>query len=241
MRQAQVYNETNLRVDFDPDKFNSRVQEKGINVLWEKMAACPCRKDITSQAISNCVNCQGTGFTFYDSKQIRAMISGASGSKNFQQWSEVLQGTVNISVDPYYKLGWYDKIVVIDADTVFSEQKLIETSYIAQDGHSASFNLHYPVLEVSNIFKFNSELSSLETINLSLVTINLVNRKNITIQYDFDVNDKISINYLYNPTYLIIDLLNDYRNTYTKFKRPEEFLGKMPIRALAKKLHLVLV
>ena len=93
----------------------------------------------------------------------------------------------------------------------------------------------------SNIFKFNSELSSLETINLSLVTINLVNRKNITIQYDFDVNDKISINYLYNPTYLIIDLLNDYRNTYTKFKRPEEFLGKMPIRALAKKLHLVLV
>lgn len=237
--KAQIFKEgnQNFRVDFDDVKFNSKIQEKGLNVIWEKMSVCPCRKDINSQAVIGCINCNGTGWYYFDPIKIKALISGAQFSRNFVMWSENLVGSIMVTVDPVYKVGWNDKLTIVDAETVFSEVKQIKI--LNEDDDKKSIILRYKPTQIISVYSFIDEETKLKKIENEKI---IQNENILTINDDeLKETDNLSIVYYYNPVYLITDNLNDYRNTYKKNKNFTEELTPLPIKVMAKKLHLVLV
>ena len=236
---AKIFSENNpnLRVDFNDVKLISKIEEKGLNVRWEKMCVCPCRKDISSQAVVDCINCDGTGWYFFGSQNIKALVSGAQFSRNFLMWTENLSGSVIITVDPIYKVGWNDKLVILDAETVFSEVKQVKI--LNEDDGIKTIKLRYPANTIVSAFSYLNSDENLRALDLNNLTINghyLTINDNV-----IEEGENISLVYYYNPSYLVVDNLNDYRNTYVKNKLPEEQLRKLPIKVLAKKLHLVWV
>ena len=235
--KAKIFKENNpnLRVDFNDVKILSKIEEKGLKVKWEKMSVCPCRKDISSQAVVECINCNGTGWHFFDPQNIKALISAAQFQRNFLMWSEVLSGSVLVSVDPTYKVGWYDRLTVLDAETVFSEVKQVKI--INEDTGIKTIKLRYIPNSFVSVLSYIDANEPLKNLLSSAVYENgLLKINNIEIVE----GENISVVYNYNPSYLIVDLLNDYRNTYVKNKLLQEELRKLPIKVLAKKLHLVL-
>lgn len=238
--EAKIYKEVGkTRTDFDPVKFNGKIQEKGLRISWEKMIVCPCRKSISDQAVVECVNCKGTGYHFFGKTEMRALISGAQMSRNLQSWTEELQGSIYVSVDPIYNVGYFDKITVLDATSIFSEVcqvKVVEEENIIVEKY---INAKYNIDSILKIYKYIGENVGLYEITEDKITIS---GNKITIEdNNISEGDNISICYRYNPVYLVIDNLNEYRNTYVKQGYSTEQLQKMPIRILAKKMHLVLV
>jgi hypothetical protein len=220
------------RVDFRPDEFNDKILEKGYEINWHRYIICPCRKDLTSQANTNCINCNGTGNFYLPEIKTFAMISSASLQKNFIQWTENLQGTANISIDSEYKIGFMDKIEILNAETIFSEVRKLEVNNSIKE-----IKTFYKALKIIKAYKFENESVALYDIDLD--DISIIDKKLIIIDPAISETDSISILYEYNPTYFILDILNDYRNTKIKNGLPFEELRKMPLRAIMKKAHLI--
>jgi hypothetical protein len=229
------------RVDFHPDRFNTLLEQKGYDALWQRMTICPCRKELTTQAQNDCINCHGTGHYYFGDTTIRVLITNAMMQRNFvQQWSEVLQGTVNISVLSSNKVGWLDSFAILDAETVYSE---VGTLLYDVTGDFLYIIPHYTPLSVTAAFEFVDVTSVLTKLTVATTcTISALSDVPIII-FDLDKKDdlgkKVSVTYTYNPVYVAIDLLNDFRNSYVKDHQPVELIQRMPLRMLAKKKHLV--
>ena len=65
-KQQVIPNREN--VEFNNPDYNNLIDDKGLQCYWEESLICPCRKDITTQAQSDCVSCGGfrkyTGYFF---------------------------------------------------------------------------------------------------------------------------------------------------------------------------------
>lgn len=226
---------TRDRVDFDHTKFKKITDSKGYILDWYSGMICPCRKDVTEQPISNCVNCGGSGFYFLDPVEITGIISSAVMQKNYINWSEALQGTAYLSVQPDNKIGWMDKIVVKTALTSFSE---VMTVYL--DGTTKKVKTHYSVDEITANYKFLGATSPHYDIPINFIQVNPSVLNELIITDDnVLVGDRITVLYKYNPTYLVIELLNDFRNTFVTKGYEDDRLKKLPLRALIKRMHLV--
>jgi hypothetical protein len=224
-----------VRQDFNVDKYNNKINEKGYDIKWSRMLSCPCKKDLTSQSNSNCINCGGTGYFFLDPIEIRAMISNTAFQKNFShQWTADMQGTAYMTIEAEHKIGWMDKIEVMFAETVFSETRIVEQSNL-----DLIIKTHYVATKILNAYVYVNDVTPLKVLDVNDFVIS---GKEIKIISDeILLNDQIGLLYEYNPTYVVIDILNDYRNTIVSKNEPIEKLRKMPLRATIKREHLVLI
>lgn len=223
----------NPRLDFKVQNFKDKVIEKGYDIKWEKMLICPCRKDITSQADSNCINCNGTGYYWFDPTNIIAMISSIAVQKRFIQWTEDLTGTAFMTINPEYKVGWMDKITVMSAESMFSE---VCNVYLKTG--EPYIKTRYDSLEVVGMFEFVDSVTQLNQLDPTQEIESNVN-KEIKLTSTYIAGTNISILYKHNPVYLVNDLLNDYRNTYVKKQMTTDTNKEMPIRVMIKKAHLL--
>lgn len=245
-RIAQVNNEVDFYGGTEP--FNNLVKHYH-NVIWSKMIICPCRKDITTQAVSNCINCNGIGFIWFDPKIIEGIILSMTIRKNYVQWTEDLKGTANFSTLAENRLGWYDKIVVQDGVSIFSESKILEEFEIIDDQNFKIARLLYPLIDVKQCFGFIDELTELIPLKIDVDFVLSENRKVLLFNEDFNC-EKISILYTYNTTYIVEDVLNDWRSfrkgtqltsdAEVGYKESDIIFDQYPLRVMLKKLHLVL-
>jgi hypothetical protein len=228
------------RIDFKNGRFETLIDQKGYDVLWKRMVVCPCRKELTAQPQSECVNCRGTGYYYLSGVQIKALITNAMLQKNFaQQWSEVLQGTVNLTVESEYKIGWMDSFAVLNAESVYSEVGIVK---LQPNVGSFYVTTHYTPTTPLSLFRFLDVEASLQQIATTNVTIGEVEGQPALLIADDNLttDQQVTVLYEHHPEYLVIDILNDYRNTKIKDHEPVEKLARMPLRAMMKRKHLVL-
>jgi len=141
--------EQGQRVDFKPDKFTLLVETKGYRLAWSRMAYCPCvnTNDQTEQSDPLCTLCEGSGWLKFrphsfainelvvgeldaiqdaiisdNSVPIRGVISGLT-NKNipYDTAARRVEGMASLTVRPENKLGYYDRIVNLDATIVYSQ------------------------------------------------------------------------------------------------------------------------
>lgn len=234
-KQSVVPNKEN--VEFNKDKFNNLIDDKGYQCYWEKALICPCRKDITTQAQSDCINCNGFGFYYLQKTKILGnTVSIFSKYGSVTNWSEVLEGTAQFTTKAENKIGWMDRITILGGTSSFSQLKEVSIS-----GADKIVSLHYVPVEIKNVFKFVNEETPLLSIPVEDITIE--ENSNIVIINNVNVADGNNLTFLYEyyPQYLVIDHLHEFRN-FRKGNQSyiEDRTNKLyPIQVLIKKSHLI--
>lgn len=219
------------RVDFISPDFDALVDNKGYDVVWERAIPCPCSHRQSPH--STCKNCQGTGWTFINPTQIKAVAQSINKDTKYKEWSMELLGTISLTVKSMYHLNYMDKIVLIGAESPQSENLLVKrykTDYYV--------NTIYKINSVFEIFKFVSENEPLSRLKEGEDFLYKGNK--ILFNTEMREGDSISVTYMHNPQYHVLDLNHDIRQTIVldNLSREKDLL--MPISAIARRAHNVL-
>ena len=218
------------------------------NLLWYKSILCPCRKEVTTQPQHDCINCDGKGYIYFDSKEIQGVLSSMAIRKNFINWTENLTGTAQFSTVAENKLGYLDKIVVKDGYSLYSET-LNSTAEVVSTTTKKVLRLNYSFIKFVKIYEFIDTQTELN--ELVLGTDIFPHPTNPNKVYCNNTNgryDKISFLYTYNTTYAVLDILNDWRNFHQQETlkgnnelgiESERLLLEYPIRVILKQFHLI--
>jgi len=234
------------RSNFVNSEFAVKIWQHGYNVLHETSIICPCKSKSTMQQ-SNCRNCGGSGWIFLNPKQTRMVIHSMNNSTKYQQWSQENAGTVSITAVEEEKLGFMDRITVLDGLAIFwevlflkevfdsepslshseshsdSKSKSSSQSYTGFHEHFYYFNTIYPIKSILYLAVFIGSQNAL---------IPLVYGKDFTykgnkihfITAEHYINPaqgvedvSVAIRYNYAPTYHVLDIPRETMQAGTQF------------------------
>lgn len=224
------------RVDFDEDNFNSLIRDKGYTVTWEKAIPCPCSLRLQAPQ-SSCLNCLGTGWVYINPEEIKAVLQNINSNTKYREWSQELIGTVSITLNSKYRVGFMDKIKVTDSISTHCETLLIKT----REGKKILQTI-YPIKSIEHIYLFTTTTSKLIVLEES---IDYTIEENMVVFLDtssltFSEGSSISIRYSYNLQYNIIDINHEIRNSYALDDKSREKLISLPISVIGRKSHYIL-
>lgn len=179
------------RVDFNLKRFNELV-ERSPRFVWERAMFCPCASinDQTQQPDPNCAKCKGLGWfwfgpagyvvppaagTLTPTQQavvdrnggavIRAYMAQATyrqaGYDTLGTWAF---GQMHVTVRPENKLGYYDRLLNLDSEIVYSQRVLA--------GGSSTLQLRYPAITVTSVQSSSSQY--LEGVDFEVVKGDIV-------------------------------------------------------------------
>lgn len=220
-----------VRVDFfDPD-FSALVDNKGYDAIWERAIPCPCAKR-QGAIMSNCVNCQGTGWVFINPTQIKVVAQSLNKDTKYKEWSQERLGTASFTVRPEYHLNFMDKITLLNSCSRDSENRLV---FFFED--KLMINTIYPIDSVIDIFKFVSPSLPLQRLDPSSYSIK--DRFVVFAEGVVNKGDSVTVSYDHKVQYHILDLNHDIRNTIKLDDVSREKLLELPISAVGRRVHNV--
>jgi hypothetical protein len=222
------------QVNFIKSNFDAIIEMKGYRVYHDKAIKCPCKVE-TIDHLSNCQNCGGSGWVFYNRIESRMILRSMNLSTQYKDWSELTLGTVNLTARDVDKLGYMDRVTVIDARSAFSETIYLKVFKGVHIGY-----VTYDIVEIEDIFMFasaNSKLTRLiEGEDYSIRNNAII----LTSKYDTYPNVCVSLRYIHSPMYHVIDLPRDtmVAPILNNAGVPED--QQMPVSAVARRAHYVL-
>lgn len=118
-----------MRVDIDPKMIRDEIWMKGLRVVWEQAAACPCRRIFssagrsaaTSEPREGCIECQGSGLIYHSPNEVRAVVLGAETHDKIEQYGVNANGMVRITLLGEHLPSFQDRFTVLDYFMVYRE------------------------------------------------------------------------------------------------------------------------
>lgn len=220
-----------VRVDFWNPDFDALVDNKGYDVIWEKAVPCPCSK--RQQPESICRNCQGTGWVFINPLQIKAVGQSINKTTKYKEWSQELLGTAAFTVRSEYHLNFMDKLTIINSSSPQSENLLV-----FELGGELLARTIYDIQTVREIYKYSGAISKLSLLSEDQFGIqgNFIK----FVQNSLVPGDSITVTYMHQVVYYVLDLNHDIRNTITLDTLSREQPLSLPIAAIVRRAHNVL-
>ena len=235
----------NPRVGWIVDRFETLIQTQGYDAYIDRAMRCPCVDKATGQALSTCKNCLGRGWFFVDRTETRIIAQHMDSKKRYESWGEVNRGTASITTKGIDKLGFMDRIILLQLEEFYSEILRPEV----YEGELLAYPVYEP-LEISNIFLFVGDYTKLEPIPNEMY---VVDKNKIVFDQSLlellpveDVNQKtpnmsVSIRYSHYPVYHVIDINRELMKVRESklCSFDDEQLRQMPINVLARKAHYI--
>lgn len=233
-----------LGAHFFPKRFDELIYDHGYEAYLDRALRCPCCDKATGQPSVSCQNCLGRGWFFVDRRYTRIVAQSMTNLKRYEEWSQVNKGTAKLTVRGTDKLGFMDRVVLLELEGHYSEL-LFPFEY---NEELICYPIYEP-LEVTDIYLYLGDGSKLLPIPAELYKIegNKITFDNSLLEYASpgDMNDRslgltISIRYSYHPVYHVVDInrelmkVRDKNCAYT-----EEVLTQMPINVIARKAHYI--
>lgn len=235
----------NPRVAWRTDDFEELIQSQGYDAYIDRAMRCPCVDKATGQALSTCKNCLGRGWIFIDRTETRVIAQHMDSKKRYLSWGEVNRGTASITTKGVDKVGFMDRIILLQLEEYYSEI-LRPTLY---DDELLAYPIYEP-LSISNMFLFVGDQEKLKPLTKDQYIVDenkIVFDKSILDEIPVeDINQKspnvsISVRYSHYPVYHVIDvnreLMKVRENKFCKYDDNE--LTQMPINVLARKAHYI--
>lgn len=220
------------RVDFDLDRFDTLVGQKGVDVLVERALQCPCKTRAINQ-LSSCRNCGGTGWIFVNARRSRFVLQSMNFQNKEEVWSRLVHGVVKITAPAEEELAFMDRITRLNANSLFSE--IVE--FEEWNGEIYGFLTYIPKrLDYVGIYlNTNDPLRNYSIQDIEIIGNRLI-LKNTTDLPSFDKSKPLTatILYVHAPTFNIIEHQREVVDNY-KWNGKGENLQYLPTLALARR------
>jgi len=217
--------------------FEAAIWDKGYNVIIEKSIECPCKGN-SSEALSTCNNCLGTGFVFINPVNTKAILTSINRQTKYQQWSPEFTGTISITTREEERLSFMDKVTLKDRTSILSEVRPMRAN-----GAQKFIFTSYAIVEIEGVYLFESGSTKLVKLSTTEYAINSSNNMVVDLNvssYPASFNGAISIRYKHNISYNVIDLRHDIRSTFVLDNNGKQQEKLLPINAIARKSHYVI-
>ena len=229
----------------NPGEFDKLILARGYDVLYDKAMRCPCMVRESGNGSPSCVNCKGLGWFFIDRQKTRMFVTNKGQSKRQENWQETDLGTASITSRATDRLTFMDRVIMTEMEAVHTEVLFMERR---ENGQLFSYTIYNPI-EIELAYLFDGNESKLikeipnEVFDLSYFEKGVIafNENNKYVQTFFKNNDtlKLSIRYLHNPVYHIVDVNRDLIKTRGINCQNTEFKTSLPIKYMAKKAQYI--
>lgn len=109
------------QVEMNLQQFEDFIKLRGVGIVWEKAAMCPCvRADQSGRPSFNCGECYN-GNRYVDRKEIMGAVTNISGQRNAQVFGDLAVGGVYLTVSGQHRLGLNDRITMLDQTARYAE------------------------------------------------------------------------------------------------------------------------
>lgn len=222
------------RVDFDKNRFDTLIAQKGVDVLIEKALQCPCKTEKIN-ALTTCKNCGGTGWIFVNPRRSRLVLQSMNFENKEEVWSRLVHGIVRVTAAAEEKLAYYDRITRLNANSLFSE--IVEFEEV--DDKIFGW-LSYQPKEIEYIGLFVNPRDPLQQIQITDITIvnNRIELSSSISLPPFDENNPLTatIRYVHAPTFNIIEHQREEIDNF-RWNGREENIQYLPTLSLARRTH----
>lgn len=220
------------RVDFEVNRYEEIIAQKGVDVQIEKSLLCPCKVKSSSN-LSNCKNCGGSGWIFATPTITRLIVQSINLNTDYKAWSEELKGTIKVSSSATEELSFMDKLTLLNAESIFSEIIYLDGANQEQN----SVTLGYSPKQIICAAKFDSTTTPLTFLTKD-IDYTIVNNIFTLISYRDEKDISITLRYKHAPVYYILDFNRENMQTFVL--KDKEEISNMPTFAIAKRAHYVL-
>lgn len=212
------------RVEFETKGMVSFIENRGIDVLWERAWLCTCRNPMTLSPKSDCPICRGRGIAYQPAVKLRMAIQSQEKGISNQDLGLLDTGTAIGTTELDSKITFRDRITV-------PEVKIYQ-----------SFIFNVNKRRVANGLFLSYDVNSIEDI-YGKDGRTLVDGVDFRMDYDTNtiypneslIDTNISINMSVTLRYIVIDLLKESRYQYTTFGVKQTQFESLPKKLLLKR------
>lgn len=232
-------------VGWDVGRFERLIYDQGYDAYIDRAMRCPCVDKTTGQALSTCHNCFGRGWFFVDRRQTRLIAQSMGNNRKYENWSELNIGTAVITARASDRMGFMDRVILLDLEGYFSE--ILRP--ILYKNELFAYPVYEPI-EVTDIYLYNGSNNPLKPLTAEDYKIDknrIVFNKSISDEIESDdPNSKtgditISMRYRHYPVYHIVD--TDRELMQVRERKPcsntRGDLTPMPIKVIGRKAEYV--
>lgn len=221
-----------MRLDFEKGQFDALIEFKGYPIIWERAIPCPCSKMGQTANKTSCKNCAGTGWVFINPTEIKGLITSINKDTKYKEWSVELLGTFAVTVNSKHRLNFMDRLTVVGSRAIHSENIIVR-----QTESKKFIRTIYPIISIVDIFKFESVYNKLKLLKYQE---DYTYSGNQVVFNTLEYGDSVTVTYLHELQYHILDLNHDVRNTVILDNYSQEQVKELPISAVARKTHIVI-
>jgi hypothetical protein len=247
---TRVYNNNEVEkhqpVNFNINRFDSVIIQKGYNVIHYRALKCPCMNRETHSPLPNCQTCSGLGWFYIDKKRTKALVQNMTNSKKFENWTESNPGTATITTMFVDDVTYMDKFEIEDLESNFSQVLFLQK----YNDKLFAFSTYSP-LRVMNIYMFNSPTQPL---------IPLYSKEEKGSQWDYYIEKNkiffnkdritstdvtVTVRYKHTPVYCITDIQRELFKTKSSSdcgnheSDEGDGLTGAPQKSIGRRLHYV--
>lgn len=224
--------------EVDLDALINLIEARGTRIAWSRASSCPCRlNDETEQPDPNCTLCSGLGWFYFgpnnykapddvgDLTPLQTAIQEEDGAcivrglvqrikSEHMPYTEMgpwRVGEMMVTVRPENKIGYYDRIILLDSVIVYDE--VIEIPNGISTTMSYTMNLRYRAQAVNAIFSLTNRYEEGGDFT--------VNDQGVVIwdPGSAPAGERVSVHYLTHPSFLIVDRPHTARQSST-YRKP---------------------
>lgn len=224
--------------------FNELIEAHGYEAYVDRAMRCPCCDRATGQALSTCQNCAGKGWFFVNRIETRVVSQSMGNSKRWKDSGEINNGTAKITTRGVDKLGFMDRIILLELEAYYSE--IIRP--VTYKNQLIAYPIYEPI-DITDIFLFvadNEKLTVLTKDQYQIEGNKIIFDSNIAeLVTSNDINEKnppinVSLRYSYAPVYHVIDANRELMKVKERAQSlSDEKLTQMPIHVLCRKAHYI--
>lgn len=222
---------------FQKDSFDEVIFLKGMDVIIENAIQCPC-KGTSGAPKTTCQNCLGLGWVFLNPTATKAIITAINAQTKYKQWSPELTGTASLTVRDEDRVAFMDRITFTTRMSILSETRPVKTA-----GAQKFIFTSYRCKEIKSIYIFNTDASKLIKVPSTQYSIKDGNSMIVEltgVTYPANFNNVVSIEYLHNVSYNVVDLTHDFRSTFLMNDYGQNKEYNLPMQAVIRRSHLVM-
>jgi len=228
--------------------FDNAIENQGYNIEYQYHITCPCvsMNTMSGWTIEGgigspnpvCPTCKGTGKAYIETINTKAIIhSIIQRPREYTEAGRIELGTIMVTPKSEIKLNYFDRLRLVDEEFVVNELISSNTEHIYILQHNPLTikkvlmyipNIQDPKTSIVQELIFNEDF----TVDLAKSTITLK-----LSSYPSKYN--LSVLYLGNPWFYIIDVIHHARGRRIKLKEPEEKWYSLPRQGLAKRGDII--